>query len=135
LDLEFQLERSISESLADSLAQRFAGFRPRVALYEKDRRKRHNAGDETWSPQTGENRITFEVESDVESVERANSEQTSPIGDRGCPEFIREETLVGVRTLCIDTITTAALPNGLDDLVRQLARAESRPGYSFVSLK
>jgi hypothetical protein len=109
-DLEFQLERSFSESLSDSLAQRFAGYRPRVSLYENDRKKRHNAGDENWSPQTGEIRITFEIEPDVESAIRANASE-SP------------------QTLSPD------LPDGLDDLVRQLARAESRPGYSFVALK
>lgn len=110
-DLEFQIERSFSESLTDSLAQRFAGYRPRVYLFENNRKKRSNAADENWSPRTGEIRIAFEVESEQEAApDTSNPHPQSPS-------------------------SPARLPDGLDDVVRQLDRAESRPGYSFVALK
>lgn len=110
-DLEFQIERSFSESLTDSLAQRFAGYRPRVYLFENNRKKRSNAADENWSPRTGEIRIAFEVESEQEAVPDDNNlHSESPS-------------------------SAAKLPDGLDNVVRQLDRAESRPGYSFVALK
>ncbi|MBV8903382.1 MAG: hypothetical protein JOZ22_07075 [Acidobacteriia bacterium] len=107
-ELEFQLERSFSESLGDSLAQRFAGYRPRVSLFENGRKKRHNAGDDNWSPKTGEIRITFEVESETDASADAPA-----------------ATLTSTRNL----------PAGIDELIRQLDRAESRPGYNFVALK
>jgi hypothetical protein len=106
-DLEFQLE----ELLSDSLAQRFAGYRPRVSLHDENgRKKRRNAAADNWSPQTGEVRITFEVDSESE-VQTHTSARQPP------------------------QVPPAGLADGLDELVRQLDRAESRPGYSFVALK
>lgn len=105
-DLEFELE----ELLSDSLAQRFAGYRPRVSLYENGRKKRRNAAEDNWSPRMGEVRITFEVDSESEVATHAS-------------------------TLQPPQVPSPVLPDGLDELVRQLDRAESRPGYSFVALK
>jgi hypothetical protein len=110
-ELEFLLERGLSESLSASLDQPLAGYRPRVSLIDKSgRKKRHNAAADNWSPESGEIRITFEAEPE--------SEPNRPVS-----------------TAAKGEIPPEVFADGLQDLVRHLDRAESRPGYNFVSLK
>ena len=111
-ELEFLLERGLSESLSASLDEPLAGYRPRVSLFDKTgRKKRHNAAADNWSPESGEIRITFEAEPEAEPI--------PPVSTAAKGEIPKKE----------------AVPDGLQDLVRHLDRAESRPGYNFVSLK
>jgi hypothetical protein len=109
-ELEFRLEQSFRESLAGFLGGRFAGYRPRVALLKNGRKTRSDAADDNWSPETGEVRITFEAEPGTETAALADGLEILPAADPGGRD-------------------------GLDDLVRQLDRAERRPGYNFVALK
>ena len=107
-DLEVFLERNISESLKDP---RFAGFRPRVSLTDENgRRKRRTAAAENWSPDSGEIRITFEISTDKETVRTAPEPKPS-------------------------AVTEPPVLEGFHELIRHLDRAESTPGYNFVSLK
>jgi hypothetical protein len=91
-----------------------------VSLHDKksQRKKRHNASAGSWSPESGEIRVSFEpsVEAPSLSAEQIAKQQ----GSR--PPLPAPEAKV-------------QLPSGaLCDLIRHLDRAESRPGYSFVSL-
>ena len=119
--LESLLEQRLSGSL-ESLPQQFnlAGYRLHVSLHDKKggRKKRHNASAGSWSPESGEIRVSFEPSAEAPgmSAERIAKQQ----GSR--PPLPAPEAKV-------------QLPSGaLCDLIRSLDRAESRPGYTFVSL-
>ena len=114
-DLESLLEQSLSASLG-SLPPQFnlAGYRLHVSLHDKksQRKKRHNASAGSWSPESGEIRVSFEP-----------SAEAPGISARQIAKERVEEAKV-------------QLPSGaLCDLIRHLDRAESKPGYGFVSLK
>jgi hypothetical protein len=114
-DLESLLEQSLSGAL-ESLPPQFnlAGHRLHVSLHDKksQRKKRHNASAGSWSPESGEIRVSFEP-----------SAEAPGISARQIAKERVEEAKV-------------QLPSGaLCDLIRHLDRAESKPGYGFVALK
>ena len=114
-DLESLLEQSLSASLG-SLPPQFnlAGYRLHVSLHDKksQRKKRHNASAGSWSPESGEIRVSFEP-----------SAEAPGLSARQIAKERVEEAKV-------------QLPSGaLCDLIRHLDRAESKPGYGFVALK
>ena len=120
--LESLLEQRLSGSL-ESLPPQFnlAGYRLRVSLHDKKsrRKKRHNASAASWSPESGEIRVSFEpsVKAPSMSAEQIAEQQGSQ------PPLPAPEAKV-------------QLPSGaLCDLIRNLDRAESQPGYGFVALK
>ena len=114
-DLEFLLEQSLSGALESLLPQfNLAGHRLHVSLHDKksQRKKRHNASAGSWSPESGEIRVSFEP-----------SAEAPGISARQIAKERVEEAKV-------------QLPSGaLCDLIRHLDRAESKPGYGFVALK
>ena len=114
-DLEFLLEQSLSGAL-DSLPPQFnlAGYRLHVSLHDKksQRKKRHNASAGSWSPESGEIRVSFEPSAEARGI--------------------------SARQIARERVEEAKvqLPSGaLCDLIRHLDRAESKPGYGFVALK
>lgn len=114
-DLESLLEQRLSGSL-ESLPQQFslAGYRLHVSLHDKKRgrKKRHNASAGSWSPESGEIRVSFEPSAEVSSIPA-----------KQIAKELGEEAKV-------------QSPSGaLCDLIRHLDRAESKPGYGFVALK
>lgn len=114
-DLESLLEQRFSGSL-ESIPQQFnlAGYRLHVSLHDKKsrRKKRHNASAGSWSPESGEIRVSFEPSSEAPGVS----------ADRIAKERGEEATV-------------QSSSGALCDLIRHLDRAESRPGYGFVALK
>jgi len=89
------------------------GYRPRVELLDKkQRKKRKSAAAENWSPKAGDMiRIHFEP---------AGGEVAQPeAGPGGQVEMRQNEPAAGPR----------------NELIRALDRAESQPGFRFVSLK
>lgn len=114
-DLESLLEQSLSGAL-ESLPPQFnlAGHRLHVSLHDKksQRKKRHNASAGSWSPESGEIRVSFEPSAEVPGI--------------------------SARQIAKERVEEAKvqLPSGaLCDLIRHLDRAESKPGYGFVALK
>jgi len=106
-DVEQELSRQISVLLR-GLGVLRDGYEPDVHLHRGNRKKRRDAEFEAnWDPDTDSIRISFAlVEEDTEPmVDEASRSAVNGAEDR------------------------------LTDLVRVLDRAESRPGYEFVSLK
>lgn len=109
-DLELELARGIS-ALLRKLGMLRPGYEHEVHLHRGNRKKRRDADFEgNWDPDADSVRISFSPVEETETEDKA----------------------------------VAALPNPLDsesaedpltDLIRALDRAESRPGYEFVSLK
>jgi hypothetical protein len=107
--VEQELARQVVALLRDLGVLR-NGYQPDVHLHRGNRKKRRDAEFEgNWDPDTDSIRISFSpVEEDTESVASAAS--------RSAANF-------------------AVAEDRLADLLRALDRAESRPGYEFVSLK
>ncbi|MGO8791561.1 MAG: hypothetical protein ACLQVL_29800 [Terriglobia bacterium] len=116
-DVEAQMEEKVSEALKqlDVLPN---GYSCRVRIRGESRKKKQSASfEKSWSPDKDSIQITFE----------ANSEQlqasSQPIvsGSAAAPVNPAPKS---------DSAT-----DPVSDLIRALDRAESRPGYNFVSLK
>jgi hypothetical protein len=103
-------------------------FRLRVSLLQADgRKKRSNAGADTWSP--GSERMVFWLEPSVAEKTELPVEDPQSTGTMSHPDPTPTETSQSLA----DT-GTPAHPSELE-LLRALDRAESTPGWSFVSLK
>jgi hypothetical protein len=76
------------------------------------RKKRKDASADTWSPDTGEIRISFEPD--------LHARQPEPAA-----RIIQAPEPSAIQTA----------PDPMADLIRALDRAETRPGYDFVALK
>jgi hypothetical protein len=86
-----------------------------VSLTDKNgRKKRRDAAAINWSPESGEIRISFEADSPNEILPEAPA-----------PEVQQEAEMP----------LSVAASSALEDLVRSLDRAESKPAYDFVALK
>lgn len=123
-ELEARLERGLAElrSPEYKTLEALLGpiitteYRVRVSLVDqedkhgKKRKKRKNASANNWSPATGEVRIYFEKDTVNSAV--AKDDVSSESHTKNSDEF-------------------EPIPN----LVRALDRAESKPGYQFISLK
>jgi hypothetical protein len=103
-------------------------FRLRVSLlHANGRKKRSNAGADTWIP--GSERMEFWLE--PSTAEKAESHAEVP---QSAEVLSRSDT---ARAEASETITSAGVqvhPAEVE-LLRALDRAESTPGWSFVSLK
>lgn len=117
-DVEVQVAREVCEPLKN-LGLLPEGYRCSVRLRGEQRDKRRTASfnDKNWSPETDSICISFkpipeETKAEPQSV--AQSAATLPNNP-------------------VKSIPRAA--GSLSDLVRALARIESRPGYEFVALK
>jgi hypothetical protein len=117
--LESHLERKLTES---SVFQEYIRehYHPLVQLFSNDkakpRKKKRNASADSWSPDSGEIHISFQrIEPPASKATEASQERV-------------QESLPHVEAL-------APIPTPGIDLVRALNRAESRPGFGFVSLK
>lgn len=107
-DIEEQIARKISEPLRE-LGILPYGQRPAVRLHGKIRDKKRSAAfKNNWSPGTDSIRIMFEPVL-----------ETSDTDVDAAPQELSPET--------------AGDP--LSEIIRALDRAESRPGYHFISLK
>jgi hypothetical protein len=89
------------------------GHRIRISLLDKKgRKKRKNASADSWSPEEGEIRISFE------------------------PEPLSELSRLDASIVPVIASAEAQVHSDpLSDLVRVLDGVESRPGYGFVALK
>jgi hypothetical protein len=94
------------------------GYRVHVQLFGKDgRKKRKNASATAWTPESGEIRIHFEPDANPSpEAKRAHDSVISTVGTPTVQE-------------------TKPMSDPVADVVRSLARAESKPGYDFISLK
>lgn len=116
-DIEVQFGKRISE-VAKELGLMPEGYRASARLRGDSRNKRQNASFETnWSPDTDTINIAFEP-----------APEQSPSGATG-------NQPTGVATSLVATNAVSVETDPLSDLVRALARAESRPGYRFVALR
>jgi len=109
-----QLESELAQKLTTPLRNTIPGqYQLRVVLLDaKGRKKRSNASADNWSPADGRIEIRFETEAVVEK-----------------PSAIPNKTAE------VQSGPSEALPNLEVRLLRALQRAESTPGWNFVSLK
>jgi len=117
-DLEGLIEQNLPKSLGGLPKEfQFPGYRPQVRLVDRktERKKKQNASAGNWSPESGEIRIRFELE--------AGTSPASPV-PAAAPGLVEVEPTELERP-----------PEELQDLIRSLDQAESRPGYDFVALK
>jgi hypothetical protein len=129
-----QVEPQVAEKVEPSLkaALKQVGYsvpdnlRLCVSLLRADGRKqRSNAGAETWAPQTGRMEFWLEPTDSHESVSSA-----PPMSDAE-PSGIAEENTEDAS----HASTNLFIHPAEKQLLKALDRAESTPGWSFVSLK
>jgi hypothetical protein len=129
-----EVERRISENLQPSVKAVFqqAGYsisdrsRLRVSLVDASgRKKRSDAKADNWSPDSGRLQVWFEA-----AGADADGDETRPQN----PTESTSGTSAQLSSHPVPTVETRAEP-GLAVVVKALARAESTPGWSFVSLK
>lgn len=116
--VESQLEQKVYEALRelDLLPE---GFRHRVRFHGKAKDKRKTAVfEKNWSPETDTIYIRFEPDEEFSGR---------------LAEPATHSTVAAPPSLPTQDSPVPADP--LSDLIRALDRAESRPGYDFVSLK
>jgi hypothetical protein len=108
-----QLESELAQKLVIPLKNTIPGqYQLRVSLLdEKGRKKRSNASANNWSPASGRIEIRFEPPSEEPKTAAGDSQQASG-----------------------DPLLTATAELEVK-LLRALQRAESTPGWNFVSLK
>jgi hypothetical protein len=125
--VELHVSQSVQSSLKSALQQVGysipEGYRLRVALLDSNgRKKRSNAAAEKWSPQSG--RLQFWLE---------------PLGQGTSLESLREVNEMAASMDLDNKLAEAEGSSSLHDaekaLLKALDRAESTPGWSFVSLK
>ena len=111
-DVRMDLEQVIGAPVQAYLPQ-VAGYGVEVDIIENHRKKRSDAAHESWRPEIGEIRIRFVVRPPIASPsvepQRYDPQGNGALHDMPCPS--------------------------VKELVESLSRAESRPGYSFVSIK
>lgn len=120
--VEIQVSQSVHSSLKAALRQAGysipEGHRLRVALLDSNgRKKRSNASAEKWSPQSG--RLQFWLE-----PLRGESESRTDVSAQ-----------TGLNSVLPEAESSSSLHDAEKALLKALDRAESTPGWSFVSLK
>jgi hypothetical protein len=123
-----QLEQDLAQKLISPLKNTVPGqYQLRVSLLDaKGRKKRSNASASNWSPASGRIEIRFEPAPEQEKL-AATAES------RGA-----DKSSLRTQSLPADFSapkTSAALLEIEIKLIRALDRAESTPGWKFVSLK
>jgi len=110
-DVESEIARQIPNSLR-KLGILPKGYQCEVRLHRRNRKKRRDAEFEgNWDPNTDSIRIAF---SPMEEGADSASSDAAPSSAQATPEPVEDR---------------------LSRMLRALDRAESRPGYEFVSLK
>jgi len=122
-----QLEQDLAQKLVTPLKNTVPGqYQLRVSLLDsKGRKKRSNASASNWSPGSGRIEIRFEPESER--------------GKTGATEESGGVDISGVQPQRVPANSRASKTSALLEieikLLRALDRAESTPGWKFVSLK
>lgn len=117
-DVEKQVAKEVCEPL-NNLGLLPEGYRCSVRLRGKQRDKRRTASfDKNWSPETDSICISFKPIPEEAEVE---------------PQSVAQSATTVLPNSPAKSIPQVA--GSLSDLVRALARIESRPGYEFVALK
>lgn len=116
-DVEKQVAKEVCEPLKN-LGLLPEGYRCSVRLRGEQRDKRRTASfnDKNWSPETDSICISFK-----------------PIPEEA--EAEPQSVMQNAATVLPNNPTKSIPAGSLSDLVRALARIESRPGYEFVALK
>jgi hypothetical protein len=108
-DIESDLARKLGESL-HNLGILPRGYHCEVNLQRRNRKKRRDVEFKTnWNPETDSIRISFSLTEQPSETGKIATSSESP--------------------------TPTAAEDRLSDMLRALDRAETRPGYEFVSLK
>jgi hypothetical protein len=116
--VESQLEQKVQDALKE-LELLPAGYAHRVRLHGRAKDKKRTASFEnSWSPETDSIYIRFERVPEQPKLPAELSSKPASIPQASAP---------------VHSIPVVTDP--LSDLIRALDRAESRPGYDFVSLK
>jgi hypothetical protein len=103
-------------------------FRLRVSLLQANgRKKRSNAGADTWAPES--ERMEFWLEPSTAEKTETQVEVPQPTEMLPLSNPTRAETSQTITGTCIQVHPSEV------ELLRALDRAESTPGWSFVSLK
>jgi hypothetical protein len=116
------LTHSITDAVREHLPQT-AGFSIEIDIFENDRKKRSDASQNSWQPARGEIRIRF-----VGST-RAGLEEA---------EIYSQPDHNGQTILDSSSSRSSQNATGLQiqvELIHCLRKAETRPGFEFVSLK
>jgi len=101
------------------------GFRLRVSLlHANGRKKRSNAGAETWTPESERMEFWLEPSAAEKTEFHTVVPQTSSLSNTARAETYQASTGAGIQ------VHPAEI-----ELLKALDRAESTPGWSFVSLK
>jgi hypothetical protein len=122
-----QLEQDLAQKLAAPLKNALPGhYQLRVSLLDENgRKKRRDASASNWSPASGWIEIRFEP--DAEPTKFAAGDQSREKADKSM--------LRSMRVPASPSSNTSALAEIEIKLIRALDRAESTPGWKFVSLK
>jgi len=123
-----QLEQDLAQKLISPLKNTVPGqYQLRVSLLDaKGRKKRSNASASNWSPESGRIEIRFEPAAEqgrIAAAEESRGADKSSLGPQRFPADFSAPN------------TSAALLEIEIKLIRALDRAESTPGWKFVSLK
>ena len=124
-----QLEQELAQKLVSPLKNSVPGqYQLRVSLLDASgRKKRSDASANNWSPASGRIEIRFEPAPQQEKIVSSESSRGAGSKSSPQPEGFPERSS-GPNTL--------VAPHELEiKLLRALDRAESTPGWSFVSLK
>jgi hypothetical protein len=116
-EVEAQMEEKVSEALKE-LDVLPNGYSCRIRIRGESRKKKQSASfEKSWSPDKDSIQITFEAKSEQLQA------SSQPIG--GVPAAAPVNPAP----------KSVSATSPVSDLIKALDRAESRPGYSFVSLK
>jgi hypothetical protein len=124
-----QLEQDLAQKLTSPLKNTVPGqYQLRVSLLDaKGRKKRSDASASNWSPASGRIEIRFEpVAEQGKTLSSENSPGANSRSQPQPPSF--PESLLGAKIVPAPLEIETRLLKALD-------RAESKPGWSFVSLK
>jgi hypothetical protein len=124
-----QLEAELAQKLVSPLKNTFPGqYQLRVSLLDSSgRKKRSNASSINWSPASGRIEIRFEPTSEQEKIMSSEIASGADSKSHPQPDKIPEG---------FSAPNTLVVPLEIEiKLLRSLHRAESTPGWNFVSLK
>jgi hypothetical protein len=120
-----QLEQELAQKLSNPLRNTLPGqYQLRVSLLDANgRKKRSSASASNWSPASGRIEIRFEPAPEQEKI--------------ASPERLRQEdSKTGQQIKGFPERSSGSVPLEIETrLLRALNRAESTPGWNFVSLK
>lgn len=103
-------------------------FRLRVSLLRPDgRKKRSNAGAHTWAPASDPVQFLLQPSKQVEATATAHVSHQSEVLAMAAPTGVETLQSIGSQRVYVHPAEA--------ELLRALDRAESTPGWSFVSLK